>query len=311
MEPAPFRADLADAPCNAQVVFRETEDGVRLRLGWWAPENPKGTVYLFHGRTEYIEKYGKVVRDVTNAGWAVITLDWRGQGLSDRLEEDERLGHVTKFSEYQHDVHAVQSLANEVGLPSPRVLVAHSMGGCIGLGALCARLDVERAVFSAPMWGIEMPTYARPLTYILPPVARILKTEKAYAPGTRPTNYVSDTGFDENMLTTDPDTYAWLGSHAASAPEFALGGPSVQWVGEATLENDRLYRLPRPPIPVLTFVGTQEMIVSVSAIERMHADWESGELRVIQGAKHEVMMEAPAMRNRFLSETLEFFSATV
>ena len=108
------------------------------------------------------------------------------------------------------------------------------------------------------------------------------------------------------MLTTDPDTYAWLGTHAASAPEFALGGPSVQWVGEATLENDRLYRLPRPSVPVLTFVGTQEKIVSVPAIERMHANWQTGVLRKVEDAKHEVMMEAPAIRGQFMSETLEF-----
>jgi len=184
--------------------------------------------------------------------------------------------------------------------------LAHSRGGCIGLRALCDGLDVTHAVFSAPMWGIEMPTYARPLTYLMPPVARLLKAENRFAPGTKPVNYILETPFEDNMLTTDPDTYLWLGKHAAQAPEFALGGPSVQWVGSATQENDALAALPRPDIPVLTFVGTREQIVSVEAIKNIHANWPSGDLRIVDGAKHEVMMEAAPLRDRFFKETLEF-----
>ena len=309
MEAAPFRADLADAPEHGQIVWRETSDGIRLRLGWWAPDDAIGTVYLFPGRTEYIEKYGKIIRDLMSGGWAVLIIDWRGQGLSDRLDEDHRLGHVHGFTDYQFDVAEMVRLANETGLPPKRVLLAHSMGGCIGLRSLCDGLDVTCAVFSAPMWGIEMPAYAKPLTYIVPPVARLLKAEKRYAPGTRPVNYVVETGFEDNMLTTDPETYGWLVEHATKAPEFVLGGPSLQWVGAATRENDALQALPRPELPVLTFVGTLEQIVSIDAIKRVHANWPTGELRIVEGAKHEIMMEVPSLRDRFIQETLEFFAA--
>ena len=44
----------------------------------------KGTVCIFPGRTEFIEKYFEVVRDLRARGFAVAVLDWRGQGLSDR-----------------------------------------------------------------------------------------------------------------------------------------------------------------------------------------------------------------------------------
>ena len=307
-DPAPFRDDLASAPCGGTVVWRFADDGVRLRLAEWAPDAARGTVLLFPGRTEYIEKYGRVIRDLTDAGWAVATIDWRGQGLSERLDDNAHLGHVIDFVDYQRDVSVLVDWVRQRGLPSPLVLLAHSMGGCIGLRALVDGLDASRAVFSAPMWGIQMPVFARPLTYVIPPVARFLNRENQFAPGSKPVNYITETGFQENMLTTDRETFAWLGEHAAAAPEFALGGPSVQWVGSATRELDRLYAAPRPKTPTLTFVGTDEKIVSIDAIHRFSRDWPSTEVRVVEGARHEMMMEAASIRQRFMSETLEAFA---
>lgn len=305
---APFREDLAQAPVGGQIVWRHADDGVRLRLGAWQAAAPKGTVLLFPGRTEYLEKYGKVLGDLTGAGWSVATVDWRGQGLSDRLDDDTRLGHVADFIDYQRDLAALLDWVDELGLPKPFMLLAHSMGGCIGLRALVDGLQVERAVFSAPMWGIQMPTFARPLTYVIPPVARLLKKENVFAPGTKPTNYITETGFPDNMLTTDPETYGWLGEHAAAVPEFSLGGPSVQWVGSATRELDRLFAAPKPAVASLTFVGIDEMIVSIEAIERYHTNWPSGMLRKVDGARHEMMMETPSIRQQFMNGMLGFYA---
>lgn len=309
-ETAPFRADLAEAPDGGHIVWRRAADGIRLRLGVWHAEKPRGTVFLFPGRTEYLEKYGRVISDLTTKGWSVISIDWRGQGLSDRLFDDGRLGHIADFSDYQQDVAVLSAWAQELALPEPHVMVAHSMGGCIGLRSLCDGLPVSRAVFSAPMWGIQMPAYARPLTYVIPPIARLAKQETKFAPGTKPTNYVTDTDFQENMLTSDLETYTWLGQHAAEAPEFALGGPSIQWVGAATKENNQLMAQPRPSQPVLTFVGTNEQIVSIDAIKKLHASWPSGELRMVEDAKHEMMMETPTIRGRFIAESLEFLAGS-
>lgn len=308
MDPAPFRDDLADAPEGGRIEWRRAGDGVRLRLGAWETGNARGTVLLFTGRTEYLEKYGRIIRDLTGAGWSVALIDWRGQGLSDRLDDDTRLGHVEKFTDYQRDVAVLLTWVDEIGLPAPRVMIAHSMGGCIGLRALVDGIDVTRAVFSAPMWGIQMPAYARPLTYLLPPIARALNKDRTFAPGTSPINYVTETGFETNMLTRDPETYGWLARHAAEVPEFSLGGPSVKWVGSATRENDRLFAAPRPQVPCLTLLGTDEEIVSIEAIRKYHAGWASGELRMVDGAKHEMMMEVPAIRQRFLDDTLAFIA---
>src|SRR6201994_469562 len=83
----------------------KTPDGVELRFARWAPPpGRKGTVCLFQGRAEFIEKYFETVRDLRARGFAVATLDWRGQGLSERQLRNTRKGYVRDFAEYDLDL---------------------------------------------------------------------------------------------------------------------------------------------------------------------------------------------------------------
>ncbi|MBT8424837.1 MAG: alpha/beta hydrolase [Silicimonas sp.] len=307
MEPALFRADLAEGPAVVRPVWARCADDVQVRVVVWPVDEAVGTVLLLPGRTEYAEKYGRVARRLTEQGLNVATVDWRGQGLSDRLADDRLLGHVLRFTDYQKDIAALCGVIDAMALPGPRFLLAHSMGGSIGLRALSEGLPVERAVFTAPMWGIAIPGSQRALAAVLPTLARLSGQGERSLPGTRPVIYDAETGFERNPLTTDPEHFAWFARQLQSEDQFALGPPSVHWLGEALAECRKLTDMPRPDLPVLTFVGTDEMVVSVPVIEAFHADWPSAELRVVDGARHEIMMETPALRDRFFAEALAFF----
>src|SRR5512138_2538956 len=114
----------------------KTPDGAELRFARWAPSaGRKGTVCVFTGRSEAIEKYFETVRDLRERGFAVAVMDWRGQGHSSRQLADVRKGHVTSFSDYEVDV---ATFMREVVLPScppPYYALAHSMGGATLLRA--------------------------------------------------------------------------------------------------------------------------------------------------------------------------------
>ena len=166
MKAAPFYADVADAPEGVEALWLTASDGVRFRVAVWA-EGAKGTVILLPGRTEYAEKYGRAARDLAARGFATLVIDWRGQGLSDRALPDRMVGHVADFAEYQLDLDAALALADEMGLPEPRYLMSHSMGGCIGLRALMRNLPFKAAAFSAPMWGISMAAWMRPVAQMI------------------------------------------------------------------------------------------------------------------------------------------------
>src|SRR5262249_52341614 len=102
-------------PEGATVGTVKTSDGVVLRYARWEPPpGRKGTVCVFPGRAEFIEKYFEVVRDARTRGFAVAMLDWRGQGLSERGLSNARKGHVLDFSPYDLDL---QAFVKEVVLP--------------------------------------------------------------------------------------------------------------------------------------------------------------------------------------------------
>ncbi len=305
----PFHRNLAQGPADAVACWLTAEDGVRLRAVSWGRDGPKGTVLLFNGRTEYAEKYGRVAADLRARGFASLTVDWRGQGLSDRLRSDRALGHVGQFLDYQRDVAALVEHGRELGLPEPWFLLAHSMGGCIGLRALLEGLPVRAAVFSAPMWGIQMTAALKPVAWSVSSVSRAVALSHLLTPGQEPTSYVLRSDFADNTLTGDRETFEWMKGHIATEPALALGGPSLHWLNEALREMRRLMVAPTPDVPALVFVGSEEMVVDPARIRKRLQGWPGSRLVTVPAARHEVLMETPAIRSRVLAEIGAHFAA--
>ena len=126
METAPFHEAIARGPAGGRAFWLTAEDGVRLRLGVWpVPEGAKGTVFLLPGRTEYVEKYGPAAADLGARGYAMLAVDWRGQGLADRPLDDPLKGHVAHFPDFQRDLAAVIAAATALELPRPWFILGH------------------------------------------------------------------------------------------------------------------------------------------------------------------------------------------
>ncbi|MDO5646406.1 alpha/beta fold hydrolase [Paracoccus sp. (in: a-proteobacteria)] len=312
MEPAPFHQLPGDSCAPARAFWVRADDGVRLRLALWAADDPRGTVLLFPGRTEYVEKYAAVARDLNAAGWSVLAIDWRGQGMSDRLQPDPRPGHIGEFSDYQRDIVEMVVAANDLNLPRPWNLLAHSMGGCIGLAALHGGLDVARAAFSAPMWGINLRPLQQGLALGIAYLAGRMGRGGRSAPGSSrsPRTYLLDEAFSTNLLTSDVDIWARLLREAATWPDLTIGGASFDWVAKALNECTRLSQMPAPPIPALISLGGDEKIVSPQAIRDRAAAWPDARLLNIPGARHEILMERPPLRAAFMDAMLSHFAAS-
>ncbi|MEX0302912.1 MAG: alpha/beta fold hydrolase [Leisingera sp.] len=308
LQPAPLFADIAQGPAKGEAHWAHASDGLRIRAGHWRPDGEaKGTVLLFPGRTEYIEKYGPAADEFTARGFATLTVDWRGQGLADRMLDERRLGHVEEFSDFQKDVEALTRLAEQLELPKPWFLVGHSMGGAIGLRALIQALDVKACCFTGPMWGIQIPVLLRPFASFLGSIAPYLWLDELLLPTTALEQYVQITPFEGNTLTTDPDMYRMMHAQLAAQPDLALGGPTIQWLRVSLQECAWLAEQPSPALPCITFLGSDEQIVNVDAIHNRMERWPGGELDLIKGGQHEVMMETPEIRAHVFSRMCSLF----
>lgn len=308
---APLYTDVADGPDGGRAFWTQTEDGMRVRVGFWPTEGAKGTVLLFPGRTEYIEKYGRAARDLAARGFSTVTIDWRGQGIADRMTKDRLTGHVKAFGDYQKDVRAMVAAARALGAPEPYFLIGHSMGGCIGLRALHEGLPVKAASFSAPMWGIKLSPALRPTAWLLSSISRHVGFGHIYPPGTVGAQTMLADPFDGNLLTKDPDMYAYMQTQLRAHGGLGLGAPSMLWLNEALRETRALAAMESPDFACLTHLGDDERIVDIARITDRMARWDNGRLvRVVKG-EHEMMMEVPTTRTAFFDATAELFMSSL
>jgi len=149
-------------PDGAVVGKIRTPDGAELRFARWdSPATNKGTVCVFGGRGEFIERYFETVSDLRRRGFAVAIMDWRGQGHSSRQLPDPRKGHVGSFSEYETDFAAFMRQVVHPDCPQPHFALAHSMGGAVLLRvAQSGARWFERSILVSPL--IDFP-HARAL----------------------------------------------------------------------------------------------------------------------------------------------------
>jgi lysophospholipase len=287
-------------PDDVVTGMIKTPDGVALRFARFAPPaGRRGTVCIFPGRSEWIEKYFETVRDLRNRGFAVAILDWRGQGLSDRPLRDRYKGYVGSFAEFDVDL---ETFMREVVLPDcppPIFGLAHSMGGTILIRAVGrGQRWFDRVVLSAPMLGIAM---ANAMSIAALRFMRIGGFGSMYLPGRYP-GVIDLRPFAGNILTSDPVRFARNAAIVEAEPALGLGGPTVAWC-DAAFRAMRTIREPsyaaRIRQPMLIVAAGRDAIVSNNAIEDFATLLRAGSHLVVVGAQHELLMEQDRYRTQF------------
>jgi lysophospholipase len=290
-------------PPGATVAMARAVDGVQLRTARWVPQTAlRGTVVLLQGRSEFIEKYFEVIGQLLERGFAVATMDWRGQGGSARQLKNPRKGHIDDFSLFERDLGALVDDVLGPSCPQPWFGLAHSMGGAIMLSiAHAGRCPFERLVLTAPMiapFGLRRPRLAHTIVEALD----TLGFGGVFSPGGQGAS-VMTLPFAGNVLTSDPVRYARSANVLAADPSIGLGWWTIGWAHAAF----RLWRRFEDPDyarqilspPMLIFASSADRVVDTHAIERFASRLRSARLIVIDGAEHEILVERDALRDQF------------
>ena len=293
-------------PEGARVGYFRTQDNVRLRYATWpkAEGAQRGTICLVQGRTEFIEKYFETIEDFRRRGFAVATFDWRGQGGSDRLIGNARLGYVDRFEDYWCDLRSFHGEILLPDCPPPFYLVGHSMGGLVSLFAgVHDRLMFDRIFLSAPMVALD----GQPLS--LAGMARVAETLSFLGLGQLPVRRRADkppseTTFPGNPLTSDLVRYMRMVDVAKARPEIEISSPTVRWVAaamRAMAEAGQDSFPGRIKAPLLMLAAARDEVVSTGATERLGLRLRTGRHMVVAGARHELFMESDAIRGQVLA----------
>jgi lysophospholipase len=289
-------------PEGAITGMLKTSDGVSIRFARWdPPQGRKGTICLFPGRSEFIEKYFEVVQDARQRGFGVAMIDWRGQGLSHRPLADPRKGHIDSFAEFDRDLDVFMK---EVVLPDcapPHFALAHSMGGAVLLrSAYQGRRWFDRMVLSAPMLGLAGAAGSR-ATRMTTHMMRLFGFGSSYVPGGSATA-VGTRPFAGNVLSSDPVRYGRTVAILNEEPNLGLGSPTFAWLDEAFKAMadflDHAYTA-RIHQPILAVCAGQDEVVSTPTTALIMSRLRAGSHLVIPGARHEIMMEQDRYREQF------------
>jgi lysophospholipase len=289
----------------------------------------RGAIVLISGRTEAMLKYKELVHDLWHNGFSVYIHDHRGQGQSDRepaVRDRPDIGHVERFDDFVADLDAWIS-GEVLTAGHARVLLwAHSMGGAVTARYLqSGRPSVARvqaAVLSSPMLGIAglVPGLSAEL------FSCSLLAHGAVALGAGASRHLGGQGYapaplQDNIYTASAIRTRRMNDVAVEAPVTRLGAPSWGWIARGC-DAARAARedAGRIGTPLRVIVAGADRIVLNSGAETFCRQLAAarpgagcggpgGGPLVVDGARHELLIETDALRSQAVGLALDFFSA--
>jgi len=276
----------------------KTADGCNLRYAINCEgTGHRGTVCIFHGRRGYIERDYETVTNLTDRGFAVALLDWRGQGRSDRLLKDHSKGHIKNFAQYDADLEAFMKKVVLPDCPPPYYGLAHSTGANVLLRALQKSTWFEASVLLAPMLGFRTSRIPHAL------LAFVINSLTAIGLGSLsfPGDF-KERRFPGNVLSHDERRFSRQVDLLKENPDLDLGGPTFGWLSAALAANKYLMSLKGSDVllsPVLIVASGDERVVSQENIHRFSARLQGVPMVVVENAFHEVLIERDSMREQF------------
>ncbi|WP_047048888.1 alpha/beta fold hydrolase [Vibrio mexicanus] len=311
-----INTDISDLWKTREEGYLRTFD--KRKLFWCKLTHPSHSkaIVVVNGRIESAWKYQELFYDLFSQGYDVYSYDHRGQGLSDRLIDDPQMGYVEEFDDYIKDLDNVIKHFS-LGQYDQRYLLAHSMGGTIATRYLQtqyhddANAQFNAVALSAPMFGVNMPSYLRPIALPYAQLITGLKGQPVYAPGHK--EYYPKP-FDVNPLSQSHIRYHWFRDLYETMPQLKLGGPTTRWVWQGLMAcKQSLQQTRQISIPMLIMQAGEESIVSNPHQDRLFSKLsrtnKAAEMLVIQGSKHELLFEQDEYRNQAMNGIVDFFKA--
>lgn len=295
-------------PPGAECVELVTRDKVRLRAMKAVPENPRGTFVVLGGRGDFIERYFETARELHERGFAVVILDMRGQGGSQRPKRQPYRDRTRSFAGFDEDVRTLMEQLVIPTCPGPHYALGHSTGAHVLLRLLRHRNWFERAILVSPLVEIIYGPWPRPVAWLLLNTMWFTGLANFFLPGVR-RKPMGRTDFPGNPLTSDQRRWDRDSATLEIAPQLGLGGPTFGWLGAARTSIARLRRLKKPTAPVLIVAAGADRVVGNEGIRRLARRVPGVALTFIPDAKHEILGERDMIRRQFLAALDSFVPA--
>jgi len=301
--PSPVRKMIPAASLFEPLPIKAVGADLRAARFAAAPGVPaRGTCVLLNGQTEFIEKYFEVIDELRGRGFAVATMDWRGQGDSSRMTKDSRKSFVGDFSEYDQDLDTLMNwiVTPMLGANEKPVALAHSMGAHNLMRRLVKHPGSFKAcVLSAPMIAISFRGQREFLVRALTgfQMWRGKRADWVWGMEARDPHKVT---FTTQLVTSDPQRFERTQMLLREHPDLRLAGATWGWLAAALRSMDWLRSQAASVTTPLLVVGAGRDRICITPQARAfaqaapHADYVE-----IPDAGHEILMERNPIRAEF------------
>lgn len=303
-------------PAGWQWAYFSCPAGRKIRYGYALPPDgkTKAIVIGLQGLGEFAEKYFEVAHDLLARNIGFCMMDWPGQGRSQRPLPNPHKRHASSFDDDVAALHVlisreIKTFANK----APLVMLAHSMGGNIGLRYLYRHPDsFVCAAFSAPMTGIKALDFmplpaAEKLTWFLQ--ALLGKHYVGFGGGNwRP---AARDDLTHNIYSSDPVRRAVHNVWCLHDPALQVGDITYKWLHEAVkscafLRQDRMMRDIKTPC--LFALADKERLVENATTRRFASIMPHARVIAMEDSWHEILMEHDGVRSVFFNAFFELLS---
>ncbi|MBN1836456.1 MAG: alpha/beta fold hydrolase [Spirochaetales bacterium] len=283
--------------------------GVSLSYVGFPAQSPAGALVLLPGKGEPCLKYAELFYDLRGWGWSLYGLDHRGMGHSDRLLPDRRKVHVERFEDYVEDLAAFLRRVVQVRRPRRVVLLGHSTGAVVAARLLQERPGLaDGAILSSPAFAPRLgPLPGGLIRFLAKTLDRPGRGEE-YAPGEERARRRS---FEENVISHSRARWGlWEEAIPAEHPEIVLGGVTRRWLRELTQAGGRaLAAAGEVRAPVLLLAAAEDRVVLRRPQARFCRRCPTCTRVRLEGARHEVLIEADPVRERVIEEIRRFLDS--
>ena len=289
--------------CVKQGKFKSF-DGTTLNYYFAIPENATKVVVFVHGFCEFFGKYHEYAWYLYQAGFGFYFIEQRGHGYSEGKCPEPDVIYINSYETYVKDLdHFIETVVKPQSTDLPIMMIAHSMGGCIGTLYLEEHPGVIKgAVLSSPMMKMKGADY--------PPVVVSLIGVYAFLTGKLKKLAPNQKHFDPGVTVTN--------SSAVSAPRFEYQlsqrkadvhyqtcGASFGWaVASMKASRKAVKNAGVLSIPITVMTAGRDHLIDPAGYEAFKTNCPGAVFHDYEASRHEIFNSGETTRVQYFTDVL-------
>lgn len=196
--------------------------GYQIAMQYWRPPHARASLIVLHGYYDHMGLYGHVYEWALQQGFAVLTCDLPGHGLSSGAPAS-----IDSFQTYQQVLQALLLKADQLALPKPWHLLGQSTGGAIAIDYLLNQNPIEalgETILLSPLVRPRAWRQSKVLYHLVKPFCR--SVPRSFSDNSNDSAFVDFVRHDP--LQADILPTAWVGALAQWIPLIERAKPSTR-----------------------------------------------------------------------------------